>query len=226
MDLNQLLHRHQVSLMRADDATSPEERRAHEQFALDLAATIHSARNDRGVTDAPSSPHVPGHQSGYARALDAGDQRISRFVSGRVVRTPESEMPYKVVLTDVAGSTEHDFPTMRECELFIRDNTPAPPVRSTLYDRDPPKAQNTSNFLTQVLAAFIANPRTRLPAILIRANGSEEPVVITEVSEGGFRVSVGMTPSVDEHVHIRSEGHGDVAAQIRWAHGTEAGGSF
>lgn len=138
MDLNQLLHRHQVSLMRADDATSPEERRAHEQFALDLAATVHSTRKDR----------------------------------------------------------------------------------------DPPEAQNTSNFLTQVLAAFLENRRTRLPAMLIRANGSEEPVVITEVSEGGFRVSLRMTPSVDEHVYIRSEGHDDVAAQIRWAHGTEAGGSF
>ena len=38
VDLNELLHRNEVSLILDEEATNLEERRAHEQFALDYAA--------------------------------------------------------------------------------------------------------------------------------------------------------------------------------------------
>ena len=40
VDLNLLLHRHQLSLMRRDSAMTAEERRSHEQFARDYGQTI------------------------------------------------------------------------------------------------------------------------------------------------------------------------------------------
>jgi len=57
--------------------------------------------------------------------------------AGRVVRTPTTELAYKVILERPgAESTEHAFATMRECEAFVRRNTPVPPRISTLRDRD------------------------------------------------------------------------------------------
>lgn len=44
MDLNYLLHRHQVSLMRADSAASPEARHAHRGLARTYAALIAESR--------------------------------------------------------------------------------------------------------------------------------------------------------------------------------------
>ena len=57
-------------------------------------------------------------------------------IAGRVALTNEGELPFKVILTHDGGeTTEHAFATMRECEAFIRRNTPPPAARSTLYDR-------------------------------------------------------------------------------------------
>lgn len=57
--------------------------------------------------------------------------------TGHVVRTPEGELPYKVVLTHDGGDvTERAFETMRDSEAFIRRNTPLPIPRCTLFDRD------------------------------------------------------------------------------------------
>jgi len=57
-------------------------------------------------------------------------------ITGLVVSTPGSEMPYKVVLThDVGEPTEHAFATMEGAEAFIRRNTPRPGARCTLFDR-------------------------------------------------------------------------------------------
>jgi hypothetical protein len=54
-----------------------------------------------------------------------------------VVSTPGSDLPYKAVLSHQGrNDSEHAFPTIREAEAFIRRNTPAPPARRTLYDRD------------------------------------------------------------------------------------------
>ncbi len=55
---------------------------------------------------------------------------------GRVVRTFEGELPYKVVLDHDGGDfTERAFATMRNAEAFIRRNTPLPAARCTLFDR-------------------------------------------------------------------------------------------
>jgi hypothetical protein len=55
---------------------------------------------------------------------------------GRVVCTPDAELPYKVVLTHVGrAESARGFATIREAEAFIRRNTPVPIPRSTLYDR-------------------------------------------------------------------------------------------
>ena len=60
-------------------------------------------------------------------------------ISGRVVRTAASRLPYKVVMFPaVFPGTEPMFATMREAEEFIRRSTPAPArALSDLYDRAP-----------------------------------------------------------------------------------------
>ena len=46
---------------------------------------------------------------------------------GRIVQTPRSEKPYKVVLEhEERGDTEHPVSTMREGEALIRQETPRP----------------------------------------------------------------------------------------------------
>jgi hypothetical protein len=77
-----------------------------------------------------------------------------------------------------------------------------------------------------ILDAFRANPRTRHPAVLVRDDGSENAVTITECTDRGFRLTVTLRPNLGERVLIRIDGARDVSAQIRWAHGAEAGGSF
>lgn len=52
MDLNYLLHRHQVSLMRAEAAASLEGRRAHGDLAQGYAARIASLRLELGAPGA------------------------------------------------------------------------------------------------------------------------------------------------------------------------------
>lgn len=47
MDLNYLFHRHQISLMRADEAGCSEARWAHEQLAQSYARLIEQNRADR-----------------------------------------------------------------------------------------------------------------------------------------------------------------------------------
>ena len=49
MDLNHLLHRHQISLMRADAATSPEARFSHRGLARGYAARILAMREGFGA---------------------------------------------------------------------------------------------------------------------------------------------------------------------------------
>lgn len=60
-------------------------------------------------------------------------------ISGRVVRTAGSTLPYRVVLIPaVFPGTEPRFATMREAEEFIRRSTPLPArALSALYDRAP-----------------------------------------------------------------------------------------
>ena len=57
--------------------------------------------------------------------------------AGRVVRSLENGVPYKVILTHPDGKTsERMFSTMQEAEAFIRRSTPQPAARSTLRDHD------------------------------------------------------------------------------------------
>ena len=57
--------------------------------------------------------------------------------SGRVVRTPGADLPYKAVLAHGrSANSHHAFATMKEAEAFIRRRTPVPPAAlSALYDR-------------------------------------------------------------------------------------------
>jgi cold shock CspA family protein len=57
---------------------------------------------------------------------------------GRIVRTPLAEHPYKVILThEELAETERSFATMRECEAFVRRNTPLAFPSNTLRDQGP-----------------------------------------------------------------------------------------
>ena len=52
MDLNLLLHRHQLSLMLQANAANEEERRAYRQFARDYFVRIQMMRTESGAPDA------------------------------------------------------------------------------------------------------------------------------------------------------------------------------
>jgi hypothetical protein len=79
----------------------------------------------------------------YSAAEEASEQESwdnegghTGSLRGRVVRTPGARFPYKVVLTHAGhADTARAFDSIREAEAFSRRNTPAPPPRSTLYDR-------------------------------------------------------------------------------------------
>ena len=77
-----------------------------------------------------------------------------------------------------------------------------------------------------ILDAFRDNPRTKRPALLVRDDGSENCVTITEFTQGGFRLAVSLRPKLGEQVLIRVTGHRDLPGRICWSHGTEAGGSY
>ena len=96
----------------------------------------------------PPTPRMPGkHFTPFRSAAEeaairsreeAWDNEGGHMSSneGRIVRTPGSELPYKVILTHCGGAeTERGFASMREAEAFIRRNTPIPAAASTLYDR-------------------------------------------------------------------------------------------
>jgi len=63
------------------------------------------------------------------------------------------------------------------------------------------------------------------PSILVRADGTETPVVIINISQSGFRLKMVETPLIGERVVLRGD-VGDVPAQIRWTLGDTAGGYF
>ena len=85
--------------------------------------------------------------------------------------------------------------------------------------------QTTMTDVPGLLDAFRNNPRTRHPAVLVRHDGSEDEVTITEYTPSGFRVAVSLRPQLGERVLIRVAGGTDRPALICWAHGGEAGGS-
>jgi hypothetical protein len=134
MDLNQLLHRHQVSLMQIDRAEGPEERRAHKQFASDYAEKIQAARDELGA---------PAHRRANPdeRGVEAGSSNKrppdSACMTARVVLKPSEDLPFTAVMSrDGEESSRHSFRTMREAETLIRRIMPTPAPPSTLYDRE------------------------------------------------------------------------------------------
>lgn len=71
-------------------------------------------------------------------------------------------------------------------------------------------------------------PRTCISATaeLFRADGSIWPVVMTNLSDEGFRLQVEETPTIGETVSLKVRGFASIEAQIRWAFGKAAGGNF
>jgi hypothetical protein len=64
------------------------------------------------------------------------------------------------------------------------------------------------------------------PAVLIDSSGVKKSVKVLDVSSGGFKLEIGEPPRIGEHVTLRVDGSGDIAAQIRWVLGDNAGGVF
>ena len=94
-------------------------------------------------------PPFPTESSTLSRSAPSGSVLIASEVersnegghmsstAGRIVRTPNSTLSYKVVLSHHRrAETERAFSTIREAEAFIRRNTPIPAARNTLYDRE------------------------------------------------------------------------------------------
>lgn len=67
---------------------------------------------------------------------------------------------------------------------------------------------------------------TDLKAILLRPDGMEIPVIITDISKDGFKLSSEIQLMIGERVDLCMPKTGDVPVQIRWALGAEAGGVF
>ena len=67
---------------------------------------------------------------------------------------------------------------------------------------------------------------TDLKATLLRSNGEELDVLISDISKDGFKIFSDVQLAIGERVDLRVPKTGDVPAQIRWALGKEAGGVF
>jgi hypothetical protein len=138
VDLNQLLHRHQVSLMQLDRAESPKERRAHSQFASDYAEKMRIVRDKLGA------PHRRRASSDErAVEIDPSDNQIGHnaCLIARVVLMPSEELTYTAVVScDGEESSRRSFRTMQEAENHIQQKLPTPPPHATLYDREPDRS--------------------------------------------------------------------------------------
>lgn len=67
---------------------------------------------------------------------------------------------------------------------------------------------------------------TDLKSSLVRSSGEEIPVIITDISKDGFKLSSEAQLMIGERVDLRIPKTGDVPVQIRWALGNDAGGIF
>ena len=67
---------------------------------------------------------------------------------------------------------------------------------------------------------------TKIDALLIDSDGGELPVVITDLSNAGFRVQSTEELVNGETVCLRVSRYGDFKAQIIWVSGLSAGGRF
>ena len=93
-------------------------------------------QDSSGATHAAGSG-LAGNEAIESAQDSAGEGGHMSSERGRIVQTPDAELPYNVILThDASQDTEHAFATMREAEAFIKRNTPVPAARRTTYDRD------------------------------------------------------------------------------------------
>lgn len=63
-------------------------------------------------------------------------------------------------------------------------------------------------------------------AVLITSDGCESEVIVKDLSRDGFRIELNDEVLVGERVYLRAGKHGDLAAEIRWTLGCQAGGVF
>jgi hypothetical protein len=63
------------------------------------------------------------------RERDGCRDEVAGVVGGRVVRTPDGELPYKVILQHegAAPDSEHPVATVRQGEVLIRHRSPSLP---------------------------------------------------------------------------------------------------
>ena len=95
-------------------------------------------------TQRPSKHFTPFRSAAEELAMKSSEDawtneggQLGSSSSGLVVSTPGGDLPYKAILRHKGGNdSEHPFSTIREAEAFIRRNTPVPPARRTLYERD------------------------------------------------------------------------------------------
>jgi hypothetical protein len=120
VDLNQLLHRHQLSLMQLDQAESSEERRAHREFASDYAEKIQIARD---VLGAPAPHRTSSVDIAIENELSDNQVKVTGCVTARVVLIASEDLQYAVVVSrDGEESSRRSFRTMREAETEIRQD--------------------------------------------------------------------------------------------------------
>ena len=62
------------------------------------------------------------------------------------------------------------------------------------------------------------------PAILITANGAEQPVIIIDISAEGFRLKGHAGLTAGDYVYLRFANEGNVPAEVKWVTEEQAGG--
>ena len=67
---------------------------------------------------------------------------------------------------------------------------------------------------------------TAIPAVMVDSAGDEHPVVVTNLSSGGFRLRGERPMMAGQNVSLRVNRYGAFPATIEWATGNEAGGRF
>jgi hypothetical protein len=85
------------------------------------------------------TPFLSAAEEAAAAAVDARSNEGSHMHAkcGYIVQTRDAPQPYKVVFEHEDGpNTEQVCATIREGQAIIRRNTPTPPPRSTLRDRE------------------------------------------------------------------------------------------
>ena len=119
---------------------------------------------------------------------------------------------------------------MQDVEYDRWENEGGPVARSRALDTETvslPKAGFAPADLLDAVMTRLSRPVAKdQAAVLIREDGSEEQIVLTDASEGGVGFVAANPPRVGEHVLIRVIGRHELAAEIRWASGQRAGGAF